>query len=50
MTDFAFLNSNDSLSEIALRSGFADQSHLTRSFKRETGWTPAAYREFRKNS
>lgn len=34
-----------SLAEIAHRSGFADQSHFTRSFKRSTGWTPGAYRE-----
>ncbi len=32
------------LSEIALRSGFADQSHLTRIFKKQTGQTPMAYR------
>jgi AraC family transcriptional regulator len=32
------------LPEIALEAGFADQSHLTRIFKRVTGLTPAAYR------
>jgi AraC-like DNA-binding protein len=32
------------LREIALDAGFADQSHLTRTFKRSTGLTPAAFR------
>lgn len=32
------------LAEIALACGFADQSHLTRIFKRETGQSPAAWR------
>lgn len=32
------------LAEIALACGFADQSHLTRVFKRETGQSPAAWR------
>ena len=32
------------LSEIALDAGFADQSHFTKIFKRETGMTPGAYR------
>lgn len=32
------------LAEIALACGFADQSHLTRVFKRETGASPAAWR------
>ena len=36
--------SDDSLSRIAFRTGFADQSHLTRTFKRIVGTTPAAYR------
>lgn len=34
-----------SLASIALASGFAHQSHLTRAFKRSFGLTPAAYRE-----
>jgi AraC family transcriptional regulator len=38
-----------SLAEIALDAGFADQSHFTRVFKRETGMTPGAYRP-RRNS
>lgn len=33
-----------SLSAIALRAGFADQSHFTHSFKRYLGVTPGAYR------
>jgi AraC family transcriptional regulator len=32
------------IAEIALASGFANQSHLTRTFRRATGVTPAAYR------
>jgi AraC family transcriptional regulator len=36
------------LAEVALDAGFADQSHFTRVFKRETGMTPGAYRPRRK--
>ena len=32
------------VAEAALRSGFADQSHLTRAFVRQMGVTPARYR------
>ncbi len=32
------------ISEIALATGFSDQAHLTKSFKKETGFTPRAYR------
>jgi AraC family transcriptional regulator len=32
------------LADIALASGFADQCHFTRTFKRLTGLTPARYR------
>lgn len=32
------------LAEIALRAGFADQSHMTRAFVRQFGVTPARYR------
>jgi AraC family transcriptional regulator len=32
------------LAQIALRAGFADQSHFTRTFKRLLGVTPAAFR------
>jgi AraC family transcriptional regulator len=33
------------VAEIALAAGFADQSHLTRTFKRVVGTTPAEYRK-----
>ncbi len=36
-----------SLAEVALDSGFSDQSHFTRVFKRETGMTPGVYRPAR---
>ena len=35
------------LSDVATAAGFADQSHLTRVFKRATGLTPAGYRRRR---
>ena len=33
------------LAEIALDAGFADQSHFTKVFRRETGMTPGAFRD-----
>jgi AraC family transcriptional regulator len=33
------------ISEIALRAGFADQSHFTRAFRSRLGVTPARYRQ-----
>lgn len=36
--------SDASLVEIAAAAGFSDQSHLSRTFKRYTGMTPAKYR------
>lgn len=33
------------LSGLALELGYADQSHFTREFKRETGWTPGRFRD-----
>jgi AraC family transcriptional regulator len=33
-----------SLTEVALASGFADQHHLARVFRRITGVTPSSYR------
>ncbi len=36
--------SHKSIADIALESGFSDQSHLTRVFKKQTGMTPAKYR------
>lgn len=38
------LHSPSPLHEIALDAGFADQSHFTRTFRRATGLTPAAFR------
>lgn len=38
------LRSDKTLSEIALTTGFADQSQFTRSFKQHTGTTPASFR------
>jgi AraC-like DNA-binding protein len=35
---------NQPIAEIAQRVGFADQSHLTSTFRRETGVTPGRYR------
>lgn len=37
--------SRESLAEVALRAGFADQSSFTRAFRREMGATPADYRK-----
>jgi AraC family transcriptional regulator len=45
--DFAvrrLLTSQQSLAEIALSAGFADQSHFTKTFRRCTGVTPGAFR------
>ncbi|MEP6621096.1 MAG: AraC family transcriptional regulator [bacterium] len=47
--DFACrqLESGAAISDVALRAGFADQSHLTRVFKRVTGLTPHQFRTSR---
>jgi len=37
-------NTNLPLSEIAMASGFSDQSHCTRRFRERTGVTPSNYR------
>jgi len=37
---------NESLAEIAMEAGFADQSHMTRVFRRFVGVTPGQYRTF----
>ena len=39
------VSSNDSLAEIALDTGFADQPHLCRVFRAEMGMTPARFRK-----
>ena len=41
----AMMDTNESLSEIALKCGFADQSHFSREFRRQFGRTPREYRE-----
>jgi len=43
------LNSSDSLSDIAIQNGFADQSHFTKTFRRMTGMTPATWKRIRRN-
>lgn len=40
----ALLAQGDNIADIALATGFNDQSHLTRWFKRLWGYTPAHYR------
>jgi AraC family transcriptional regulator len=41
-------SSEDTISSIAFASGFADQSHLSRTFKRYMGMPPGAYRRARR--
>ena len=41
----ALVYTDDSLSDIALNSGFADQSHFSREFRRQFGRTPRGYRD-----
>ena len=40
----ALLATDDSLAALADSHGFADQSHLTRELRRETGWSPGRLR------
>jgi AraC-like DNA-binding protein len=40
----AALRQGQSIADVALASGFADQAHLTRTFKRYRGVTPGAFR------
>jgi AraC family transcriptional regulator len=42
------LQTNASLSDIALRCGFTDQAHLCKHFRQSTGQTPAAWRRARR--
>jgi AraC-like DNA-binding protein len=46
----ALIYTNESLSEVALNCGFADQSHFTREFHRQFGRTPREYREHYKTA
>jgi len=39
------INGDSGLSQIALESGFYDQSHFSRKFRKETGVTPLAFRK-----
>jgi transcriptional regulator GlxA family with amidase domain len=45
MASRRLVGTRESLSGIAATSGFADQSHFTREFRRLTGMTPGRYRE-----
>jgi AraC-like DNA-binding protein len=38
------MRSPRTLTDIAFSAGFADQSHMTREFRRLTGLSPGAYR------
>jgi AraC family transcriptional regulator len=44
------LNSDAPISEVALRTGFSDQSHLCRALKRYTGMSPRNFRQDRSQS
>lgn len=41
----ALVDTRESIADISLRYGFADQSHFTREFRRVIGVTPMRYRE-----
>ncbi len=45
MASRALVYTSKSLAEVALSSGFADQSHFTREFRRHFGRTPREYRD-----
>jgi AraC-like DNA-binding protein len=47
MAQTLMLNTSQKLSEIALRCGLSDQSHLTRWFRRVVGETPGSWRRER---
>lgn len=40
----ALLETSDTLAQVALANGFADQSHFTRAFRTITGYSPGAWR------
>ena len=42
-------NGNDSVADIAIQDGFADQSHFTKTFRRVTGTTPANWKRVRRS-
>ena len=44
----ALLNTDDPIAEIAVASGFYDQSHFTKTFRRLMGTPPATYRRERR--
>jgi AraC family transcriptional regulator len=44
MAQELMVGTNDPLSQIALACGFADQSHLSKQFRRSLGQTPSAWR------
>jgi transcriptional regulator GlxA family with amidase domain len=46
----ALMHTNESLAKIALKCGFADQSHFSREFRRQFGRTPGEYREHYKSA
>jgi AraC family transcriptional regulator len=43
------LNGSDSLADIAIQNGFADQSHFTKTFRRVTGTTPANWKRVQRS-
>ena len=44
----ALMDTDESLADIALKCGFADQSHFSREFRRQFARTPREYREYYK--
>jgi AraC-like DNA-binding protein len=43
------LREGDSIADVAAATGFVDQSHLTRLFRKNVGITPGRYVSDRKN-